>query len=323
MEDRGDASSQLVLGVDGGGTKTVCWIASLERATSILGRGRSGASNPRAVGLAAACDAIDGAIAKAFDDASLDRRPVAASTFGLAGAGPAEIQDAIAAWAHGQRIAEHVCVVPDFELVLAAVAPDGVGVGLIAGTGSLAFGRNARGETARAGGWGYLLGDEGSGFAIGRAAVCEMIERLESAGRAGESGHEQLLEQLVLGHFDAADTAQLVRAIYAADDPRFAIAHIARLVVQAAVRGDPSARGIVQKTADDLARLVHRLAQRLGFDQGEFPLAVAGGVLTGSDTIRAALRESLRERDLVARIEIVHEPVVGAIALAAQSACRK
>ncbi|HET9221200.1 MAG TPA: BadF/BadG/BcrA/BcrD ATPase family protein, partial [Roseiflexaceae bacterium] len=155
--------TDLLLGVDGGGSGTRALLA--DRSGAILGAGAAGPSNHQAIGLEAAAQAIQSAIDMAFRDARVERsRPVAAICLGLAGAGRPEDRLRFEAWATRQNIARRCAVASDAELVLTAGTPDGWGVALICGTGSIAWGRAPDGRSARAGGWGYLLGDEGSGY---------------------------------------------------------------------------------------------------------------------------------------------------------------
>ena len=148
----------------------------------ILGRGIAGPGNPRAAGFDVAQANIDAAIDAAFAAADLPRTTVAAACFGLAGAGRPDEQQRIAAWARQQRIAERIRVCGDAEPILAAASPENSGIVLIAGTGSLAWGRNQAGETARCGGWGYLLGDEGSGYAIALAGLHAAMRAADGRG---------------------------------------------------------------------------------------------------------------------------------------------
>src|SRR5205823_15045021 len=140
------------------------WLAPLDDDpnTIVLGRGQAGSGNPRAAGFDAAQTNIASAIDAAFADAKLPLTTAAAACFGLAGAGREIEQQRIASWAEKHGIAQNVRVTGDAEPILAAASPENCGVALICGTGSLAWGRNRAGVIARAGGWGYLLGDEGS-----------------------------------------------------------------------------------------------------------------------------------------------------------------
>jgi N-acetylglucosamine kinase-like BadF-type ATPase len=130
-----------IIGVDGGGTKTVAWIAPLDDDMNsvVLGRGQSGPGNPRAVGFEVAQANIAAAIEAAFADAKLPSQTAATACFGLAGAGRAIEQQRIVAWGQQRGIARSVAVTGDAEPILAAASPDNCGIALICGTGSLAW----------------------------------------------------------------------------------------------------------------------------------------------------------------------------------------
>jgi N-acetylmuramic acid 6-phosphate etherase len=153
-----------ILGVDGGGTKTVALLGDLNG--NVLARGRSGSANTNAVGFDAACLALESAINMARKDHSGE---ISAMCLGLAGAGRKEDIQQFQNWAVYKFPKTVVKVVSDAEILLEAGAPSGPALALICGTGSIVYGRTVTGELIRAGGWGYLFGDEGSGYAIGIA----------------------------------------------------------------------------------------------------------------------------------------------------------
>ena len=154
----------LVLGVDGGGTSTVAWLAAT--GGTVLGRGKAGPSNAKAVGNDAARSALSLAIEAAFAEAGRPPCPVDVACMGLAGFGRPEDRKTLAQWNEGSGWARRLLTVTDGDLVVAAGTPEGWGVGVIAGTGSIAVGRAEDGTKARAGGWGHLIGDEGSAYAV-------------------------------------------------------------------------------------------------------------------------------------------------------------
>src|SRR5262245_11902462 len=177
--------TDLIIGVDGGGTKTVAWVAPLDdsESTIVFGRGQAGPGNPRAAGFETAQANIGAAIEAALADANLPRATAVAACFGLAGAGREIEQRRMEAWAKDAGIAQTVRVCGDAEPILAAASPNNRGVALICGTGSLAWGRNMAGEVARNGGWGYLLGDEGSGYAIALAGLNVAVRAADGRGQ--------------------------------------------------------------------------------------------------------------------------------------------
>jgi len=135
------------MGIDGGGTATEAWLAA--PAGNVLGRGTAGPSNAKAVGLEAARNAIDGAIAAAFAAAGLSPFPVDLICLGLAGFDRPDDRTLLTGWADQGRWGRRLLMVNDGDLVVAAGTPEGWGVGVIAGTGSIAVGRAPDGRTAR------------------------------------------------------------------------------------------------------------------------------------------------------------------------------
>ncbi len=304
-----DRQAELVIGVDAGGTKTVALLEELSVTTPILrrGQGQSGPGNLRSVGLNAATREISAAIHAAFTDANIHVAAVEGLCLSVAGAGRIQEQQQLQAWAETQNFARRVIVTTDAEPILAAASPAGVGIALISGTGSLAWGRNSAGQVQRVGGWGYLFGDEGSGYAIAIAALRAVA--LAADGRAPPTTlHDAFLTRLTV-----ATPSELIDRIYGTALSRDQIAACAELVFEAA-KHDPVARQILQAAADDLATMVTTLARRLNFAAGKFPLAIAGGVLIHQPSFRA---------DLTARIGLppnsvvpVPCPAVGAVMIA-------
>lgn len=167
------------LGIDGGGTKTDCVVVDAEG--TILGEGRGGPSNALRCGFDEAFRSISEAAAKALKGAHLSSSDIAFVCAGLAGAGRRNVVRRMMIFlAQGfPRATAHVTT--DYEIALEAAVGAGPGVVLIAGTGSVAYGRNAAGETARAGGYGPWIGDEGSAFDIGRRGVAAVARTRDTA----------------------------------------------------------------------------------------------------------------------------------------------
>jgi len=305
--------SPFVLGIDGGGTKTVAWLAPRTEG-EILGRGHAGPGNPRAAGFDLALANIDAAIAAAFADANLPRTEAAAACFGLAGAGWATEQQQIAAWASSRGIARRVQVTGDAEPILAAASPDNVGVVLICGTGSLAWGRNAAGETARCGGWGYLLGDEGSGYAIALAGLRAAVRAADGRGPRTD------LLPAFLRQLNAGSPDELVARVYGSEMTRERLAGLASVVFD--YRSTDAAAGqIIAAAARDLAELVATVVRQLELPPTAYTLALAGGVLLHQLNYQEQVfcELVLRFDNVWTRPDRwidVKEPVRGAVALA-------
>ena len=303
--------SFLLIGVDGGGSKTLALAADIQG--TILGRGYGEASNYLSTGFDAACAAIEQAIHAALDAAGASRveeYSLAALCLGLGGAGrPADVQRFEAFFR--QRYPDiPLLVTTDAHLALAAGTPDGWGICLICGTGSIAYGRDPQGNQVRAGGWGYLFGDEGSGYAIGAAALRNISQAAD--GR----GSETLLTRLVLQHWGLDEPMQIVPRVYNAPSPRSEIARLAKVVQAAAEQGDAQAQSILQQAGEALAKLVKAIADHPGFDI-PIPLVVAGGVITHDEILFAHFLASAADLGLdFAHIEKVEEPALGAIRIA-------
>ncbi len=299
-----------LIGVDGGGSKTTALVARPDG--TILGRGSADCSNYRAVGPESACQAIDQALRAAFTGAGLTFDPAAVSMacFGLAGVDRPDDEAPVQAWAEQLWPGMPVRYVNDARLVLAAGTPEGWGLALICGTGSIAYGRTPQGAFTRAGGWGYLLGDEGSGYDIGRAALRRVARAAD--GRAPQTA----LTGLVLDHWSLEKPQDLIRFVYRPEIPRKEIAALAVLVEQAASQGDPAALEIVERAGDELAAAVRVVASRMDF-RGPTPCALAGGVLVqGARVAGAFLASAARQGLALEPVQKVAEPAYGAVLLA-------
>jgi N-acetylglucosamine kinase-like BadF-type ATPase len=249
----------LLLGVDGGGTST---IALLGRDDGVpIGRGVSGPSNAKAVGNAAARQALEAAIGSAFASAGLMARPVAVACLGLAGFDRTEDKQLLGEWARSGHWAEQLLLVNDGDLVVAAGTPEGWGVGVIAGTGSIAVARAPDGRKARAGGWGHLIGDEGSAYVTVLAALKKVARRADR--REPSSVQPDPLTVHLCRALGISGPDQLVSALYAPGFDRSKIAALAPVVL-AAADVDPSiALELLRPAGSELAQMAIAAARRL------------------------------------------------------------
>ena len=300
--------SPLIIGVDGGGSKTTAILARVDG--TILGRGQAGPSNYHAIGVGEALEALDRAIACAFENAGMAAEPIDALALGLAGMGRPADRAIFEAWAKRSYPQARLKLVNDAEILLAAGTPDGWGIAIIAGTGSLIFGQTTDGRTARAGGWGYQMGDEGSGYAAGLAA-------LQAVARAwdGRGGQTNLTERL-LDHFGVAVAPDLIAEVYRDTIGRPEIAALARYVDLAAEDGDAVAGAILQSSAEELALGAKAVMTQLGL-KGDIPAALGGGYVTGSRLLQQFVQESAVQQGVHLRpVTPVMEPALGAVKLA-------
>ncbi|SRR5579875_269603 len=287
------------LGVDGGGSKTLAVL--VDAAGREHGRGLAGGANAQAIGIEAAVAQIRLAVAAATS-ASGCQAPFAAAWFGLAGIDTS--RDHSLLLPHLCVLANVVHLTNDAELTLGAL-PGCVGVALIAGTGSIALGRNASGAQARAGGWGHLVGDEGSGYDLGRHALQAALRAADGRGPA-----TQLLDS-ILATWELRNPEDLISRVYPSGD-KSEIARISRLVFAAAQHGDPVARRIVRRGAAELALAALTVSKALGFDAGVLSLALGGGVLLHETDLRDEVVQLIRRKQAVESVVLVEEPAVSA-----------
>jgi N-acetylglucosamine kinase-like BadF-type ATPase len=308
-------SGDFVLGVDGGGTKTEAWIARCTRLgkseePEVIGRGKAGPSNPRAVGFDAAMENLQAAVDASWRDAGIESRPARRAVLAISGSGHVDMRDRIVAWADANGLAEQTSVVHDADPVLAAGAGGGRGVALIVGTGSAAIAADGEGGRAVVGGWGYWFGDEGSAYWIGRLAM-EAVARAAD-GRAPATA----LTGLIASRMQTDDPRAMLTALEQTCNVRDAIAALASTVGEAANAGDAAATAIVESAASELAQMVECAAAKLNLGSN-FPLALTGGVACGSELLRERLLAALAARSITpAPVEVVPHPAAGCVRLA-------
>jgi N-acetylglucosamine kinase-like BadF-type ATPase len=308
------ADVELLLAVDTGGTKTLACLVDLNAPEDrqILGRGRSSAGNPFSVGVAEATRAIGRAMAQARSAAPEASGRIARLILSIAGAANHQMSEQFVRWAGDTKQADRVAIVSDVLPILAAGTPNCCGIALIAGTGSIAFGRTADGRTKRCGGWGYLLGDEGSGYSVGRSALWHTLRDLESE----TLWHPDSLTGAVVSALGAKSVMELTKAVYTSSDPRAFIASLSRVVVAQGERGETKAEAILDSAATELAELVARTAELLDGSMVPIPLAVGGGFLVSSKRLREQLVEWLHRFKVECEMVLVDDPLQGCIRLA-------
>jgi N-acetylglucosamine kinase-like BadF-type ATPase len=295
-----------VLGIDAGGTKTVCLIAD-ERGT-IVAEGHGPGANLHAAGELEVEKVLHQVMETALEDH--DVTP-AAICLGMAGVDREE--EARTVRAIMRRIGRHarVLVVNDALVALVAGAQDAPGIVIISGTGSIVYGRNAAGEAARAGGWGHMIGDEGSGYWIGREALAAVMRAADGRGPV-----TQLTDE-ILRHFGVADVSLLTRIVYDRDVPRMSVAAVGPIVEQAVRAGDAVATRILEHAAEELVLGAGSVTSKLEMRGDAFTFFLAGGVFRVVPWLADDLPHRLVEvapRSQVQLLEV--EPAVGAVWLA-------
>lgn len=297
---------ELYVGVDGGATKTLAVAADGEG--RVVGVGESGPSNYHVVGLDGAVENINTAVKQAI--AAAGRETAEVVTLGLAGMDTSHDFKIFEEKAAPRVAGRRVFVRHDAEIALVGATLGEPGVIVIAGTGSVAGARNRRGEYARCGGWGHLLGDEGSAYFIAREALRAVLWAFDGRGPSTQ------LTEPVLKALGVASPDEILIKVYGERMSVREIARLAPLVTEAAKRGDPVAKSIVEDAAKHLALHVIALAKKLGMLE-EQPIKVApvGGVFRAGNVILEPFRKNLEQHFKVEIIEPKFPPAVGALLL--------
>ena len=229
LSTRRPSLRRAVVGVDGGGTKTRAVILGAD--LEVLGDGFAGASNPLRVGIAGAAAAIREAIDRACEAAQLRRTDLIAAEIGLAGARRLELNARMREALLSLGIGE-IVVVGDADIALFGATEGDPGLIVIAGTGSICCGINARRKTICAGGWGPIAGDEGAGAWIARRALRAIAHAVDGRGPATS------LTSAACAYFHVSDPDDLATAIYAPSMTNERLAGFGKNVIEAAKAKD-------------------------------------------------------------------------------------
>jgi N-acetylglucosamine kinase len=303
---------RVFLGVDGGASKTAALVT--DESGKSLGTGLAGPSNHLRVGIETAARNIERAVNKALVAADVASREIVWAYCGIAGADhPAHRQEIVDSlqifFPRGNFTVDN-----DARIALTGAIGFGAGIVVIAGTGSVAFGRNDAGEEARAGGWGPIIGDEGSGYFIARTGLSAILRAFD--GRSKPTLMTEMLRSEY--HLEPRD---LPRAIYAQTTHADDIARFAKLVFDAADAGDAVARSILDLAAQQLSTCVLAVARRLKIADDEFPVAYVGGAFNAGESLLGPMRAAIAAEAAKATLQPpLRTPVEGAAQMAIRAA---
>jgi N-acetylglucosamine kinase-like BadF-type ATPase len=302
---------KLFLGVDGGQSGTTAVIG--DQTGRVLGTGEAGPCNHAAAaeGRARLERAVNGSLESACAQAGLDPATVVfeAACFGMSG-GPEDKRIILAGILRTPRL----IVTDDAAIALAGATSSGQGIITIAGTGSIAFGRNAESRTARAGGWGHIFGDAGGGFDIARQALRAVLRMEEGWGPATN------LRQKLLEATGSQTANEMMHRFYTEEWPRSRVAALAPLVDTAATEGDALAGAILDSAAQELAMLTGAVRSQLWKPGQAIEAAFIGGVFHSRPLLeRFRMLVELEEGAHCAPPR--HGPAVGALLEAYRGAC--
>ncbi len=305
--------SGFVIGIDGGGTKTAAIIANLHG--DILAEHTAGPSNFQIIGVEETARVLFSLIHSCCDSVGCAVGDISAMTIGLTGAGrPVDQQrmkDGFLQYAAQKKNRlRGVKIESDARIALEGAFKGGAGIILIAGTGSIAFGKDAKGNVHRVGGWGRILGDEGSGYFIGKAGMSAVTRHLDSRTPATK------LSALVAKKFGFKNQTDIIAAVY---KNNFDLASVAPLVLNAAERGDRICQAIVNIAVIELETHVCALLTKLHTNsrrtvRQKLPLTFIGGLIANETLLAKLLRKRLAEA--LPEIQIIKPmapPVYGAV----------
>jgi N-acetylglucosamine kinase-like BadF-type ATPase len=297
----------IFLGIDGGGTKTSCLIGDEQ---SVLGSGTCAGSNLVRVSESDAGESLAAAIRQACAVANVAPAQITRTCVGMAGAARPQISQVIGRILR-ELVPGEIQIVGDMVIALEAAFGTGAGVVVIAGTGSIAYGRNSPGQTARAGGWGPAISDEGSGHWIGRSAVAAVMRARDE----DEGGRTPLLERIMKA-WSVNSHDQIVLAANVPPAPNFS--ELAPVVLSAADAGDTLATAVLTQAGNELAALADIVIRRLFQNEdATVPVAMSGGVFRNSVLVRQSFYNNLRLHNVsVLFNSTVIEPVRGALEMA-------
>jgi N-acetylglucosamine kinase-like BadF-type ATPase len=288
-----------VVGIDGGATKTIAAVLALD--TFDLRFGHGGPSNVDAVGVTAAASAIRAATGEALGAAGVDAGAVGTAVIGLAGTPSEELADSIQAeFARGAAC----YFVNDVIAAWAAGTWLEPGVAVISGTGSHVFGVNAAGESWRTGGWGHVLGDEGSGYWLGLNGMKAALHYRDG------SGPETSLLDAAVAFYGLEAVEDLQALVYGKPLTKREIAAFTEEVEKAALASDSVAAALYETAARDLATQARAPIEKLRLE-GVFKVALVGGVFAAGELLRKPFEVSVRSFSPQAQFVVSEIPPVG------------
>jgi glucosamine kinase len=302
------------LGIDGGGTKTTCAVGD---ESQLLATATAGPSNIVRVGKEQARQSLQRAVHQACAAAGITPAQVVRTCIGGSGAARPDVAD-ILRRILAEIFATPIDVVGDMQIALDAAFDTGPGVIVIAGTGSIAYGRNAKGETVRAGGWGFAIGDEGSAHWIGRAAIIAVLHAADVTGdltgqNSAASTQSSSLANALLKAWGVRSPIDLAQAANSIPPPDFA-----SLFPAVAASKDDLAEQVLSSAGRELAQIAAVVILRLfAADKSKtVPVAMIGGVFRHAALVREVFYNELRIDKRVNVNPAVVEPVQGALRIA-------
>ncbi len=310
-------NQRYAIGIDGGGTQTRAVLA--DETGRALGSGTSGSGNYHNIGAEAVKDNLEECLRQAWDEAGVTRRPADAAFLSLGSVVSHEDREVIRSIVSELNMApdETVGVDHDLRAALAGGLAGLPGIALIVGTGSSCYGRTDKGQSWRAGGWGPVLDDHGSGYDLGRQAMVAAVRDYDRRGK------RTVLRQRVLDELGLEDIQKIMFKVDGEGLARKDVAAMAHLVTTAAAEGDEVAQSIIRQGATQLAKMVATVQEALFSEHdGSVLVAVAGGLTQAGNVIMAPLVDAVSQQAPSCRIvEPDLSTELGSVLLAIEVLC--
>ncbi|MFD1039739.1 N-acetylglucosamine kinase [Virgibacillus byunsanensis] len=295
-----------VMGIDGGGTKTIAMIADMDG--NVVAVAKAGATNPNVLSRQA--------IKQTFHNMLDDLKKQASSSFervdtlfaGISGAGSERSQQNLKKIL--KEVAPHIPAIgvePDTINALYSGTYGEPGIVQIAGTGSITYGINSQDVHERVGGWGYLFGDEGSGYDIGRRGVIAALKAYDGRGA------DTMLLNMMYQYFDVTNPRDLIETIYAKETPKNEISPLSKIVLEAYQQHDAVAKDLLIDVVDELSNSIKTLYKKLFADQEGVTVVLCGGIFSEKEILPSLIINKLQQCDTIKIVLPKMSPVGGAL----------
>ena len=303
--------ARYVIGIDGGGTKTIALLA--EDTGKIIGRTEGGTSAYQVIGGEKLKQVLRELVSGLLEECKIPKDRLAHLFAALSGVGRPGDRKAVTELLTELRISQEVSVDSDAVAALAGAFGGAEGIILISGTGAICFGKGKDGQVRRSGGWGYLLGDEGSGYFIGQQGLIAALKDLD--GRGAKTKLRPLFE----ARYQLNQIDEIIPKIYQGKIDRAEVASLAPVVFDLAEAGDKVAQEIIQQAGVELGKLAKAVAEKLNLTGSKIQVALIGSVFKRKAVLTPAIAAELRQlSDSVEILEPQFQPAAGAVILALQ-----
>lgn len=295
---------KYIIGIDLGGTKTECIIADAEG--NILSEAITSGGNPLIVGVGKSAENIRATVNKCNKNIQINYDEVTMAVIGSAGIGRKEDADKLLNELEKISNIKNIKITTDARIALEGAFPDQPGCILIAGTGSIIYGKDEKGKILRVGGFGSIIGDQGGGYSIGRKGLTAVSKEFDGRGK------KTLITKILEHKFKIKNSDELITIVY---NKNFPVSDAAPLVIKAAEQNDEAAIKILNDESGELIEHIAAIREKLKVEK--LKLAFWGSLISGNNYYSNLLRERIKNELIhVELTEPKNSPAIGAILLA-------